>query len=410
MQKNTYKKEQLNNWDMIVITVNNYKQKEFAEKEILKRKKLKYISENTKVLIRIAPKGFETGSTLIKLINKINILGKKVLYIPSAGKSQRTFYYFKKGKLWIPTKGELSDGEDKTIFDDILENTKPILEKIQKGILICCSDVVIKFDDKIDIIKKDKAYVFSNVVDKDLGTRHGTFKINANNKVEEVCQKESIEVLEKKGFIKDDKVNIDTGMLIIPNNVVEKLKNIKIKDKKIGIYEELIPMFCKENILNAIPLKKANFIHYGSSLEILKLKGNENGNYFENSENDFYKKTKNVMLFNTKIDRKIPDDVIIYTAKLKNNKWVSIILGIEDDIKAKGKNIRLFKKEAAKILRVNDISQRSLWNLSIYEPGNTSKEALNNALELYDLVKNNLEIVLRVKNKLSIEKILRNEI
>ena len=35
MQKNIYGKME-NNWDIIIITVNNYKQKEFAKKEILK--------------------------------------------------------------------------------------------------------------------------------------------------------------------------------------------------------------------------------------------------------------------------------------------------------------------------------------------------------------------------------------
>ena len=93
MQKNMYGKTQ-NNWDIIIITVNNYKQKEFAAKEILKRKKLKYIYKDTKIIIRVVKKGFETGSALINLLKKINVYGKKVLYIPSAGKSQRTFYYF----------------------------------------------------------------------------------------------------------------------------------------------------------------------------------------------------------------------------------------------------------------------------------------------------------------------------
>ena len=69
MQKNMYGKTE-NNWDIIIITVNNYKQKEFAAKEILKRKKLKYICKDTKVIIRVVKKGFETGSALINLLKK----------------------------------------------------------------------------------------------------------------------------------------------------------------------------------------------------------------------------------------------------------------------------------------------------------------------------------------------------
>ena len=76
MQKNILCKTVIN-WDYIIITVNNYKQKEFAEKEILKRRKLKYISKETKVIIRVAPKGFETGATLIKMLKKLKLNGKR---------------------------------------------------------------------------------------------------------------------------------------------------------------------------------------------------------------------------------------------------------------------------------------------------------------------------------------------
>lgn len=407
MQKNILCKT-VTNWDYIIITVNNYKQKEFAEKEILKRRKLKYISKETKVIIRVAPKGFETGATLIKMLKKLKLNGKKVLYIPSAGKSQRTLYYFKKGKLWITTNSKLKNGEDKTIFDEILENTKQILRKMSEGLLICCSDVVIGFEDKLELKEKDKVYVFSSIVDKSLGTKHGVFKIK-NNQVEKVCQKGSLELLEKEGFINDGNVNIDTGMMLIPNNVIEYLKNVEIRNKEIGIYENLIPMFCKKNMLNAVLLNEARFIHYGSSLEIIKLKGDNNKNYFENSKCDWHEIPNNVIVFNSRIDRKIPNNVIIYTTKLKNSKWVTIILGINDDIKAKGENIRLFDENITKRLEINKNSQMSLWNLKIYKASKTKQEALINALELYDFIKND-NISINLKNTLSIEQILKKEI
>ena len=81
MQKNTYSKIN-EKWDYIIITANNYRQKELAEKEILKRKKLGYIAKGTKVIIRVAPKGIETGAMLLKVIKKLNLKGKKALYIP----------------------------------------------------------------------------------------------------------------------------------------------------------------------------------------------------------------------------------------------------------------------------------------------------------------------------------------
>ena len=317
------------------------------------------------------------------------------------------FTIFKKGKLWITTKEKLKNGEDKTIFDEILQNTKPILNKIQEGIFICCSDVVIKFNKEIDFKEKDRVYVFSNLVDKEFGTRHGAFKISSNNKVTKVFQKESLYTLEKNGFIKNGKINIDTGMMLIPNNIIKKLKNIRIKNKKIGIYEDLTPIFCNKNILNVITLKKATFTHYGSSKEILNIKCDKNNNYFENCEYNFPKIPKNVMAFNTNIDRKIPDNVIIYTAKLKQDKFITIIVGIDDNIKAKGKEIKLFNKSLIENLEVKINSNLSLWKLKIYKPAKTKKEALENALELYYLTKFNQKI--DSENRLSIEEILKKE-
>lgn len=401
MQKNTYSKIN-EKWDYIIITANNYRQKELAEKEILKRKKLGYIAKGTKVIIRVAPKGIETGAMLLKVIKKLNLKGKKALYIPSAGKAQRSLYYFKKGKLWIKTKGVLKNGEERTIFDEILLNAKPILEKMPEGILICCSDVVLEFNNEINIEEKGKVYVFSSIVKANLGTKHGAFKIK-ENKVEEVLQKATLEVLEKKGFINEDNVNIDTGMLIIPDNILKTLKKVNIKNKKMGIYENLIPKFCEEKVLNAVTLSNSKFIHYGSSKEIIDLKGDKNNNYFENSCCNCKQLPSKVLIFNSEINQKIPDNVIIYTTQIKNNRWVTIIYGLDDDIKAKGKNIKIFGKN----ININEHSQMRLWELKIYKPENTKKEAIESALNLYNLLKDDKTI--DCKNRMSIEQILKKE-
>ena len=397
MQKNTYNKNN-EKWDYIIITVNNYKQKKLTEKEILKRRNKGDIAKETKVIIRVAQKGIETGAMLLKVIKELNLKGKKALYIPSAGKSQRTLYYFKKGKLWIKIKDE----EEKTIFDEILLNTKPVLEKMTEGILICCSDVVLKINSEINIKEKDKIYVFSSLVNADLGTRHGVFKIE-ENKVKGVIQKANLETLKREGFINKDKVNIDTGMIMIPNNIIKVLKKEKIKNKKMGIYEHLIPRFYKENVLNAIILPDSQFTHYGSSKEIMTLKGDKNNNYFENSYYKYKKLPKNSMVFNSEIDKKIPDNVIIYTTQMKNHKWITIIYGINDDIKAKGENIEIFEKH----LNIDKNPQTSLWNLKIYKPEKTKKEAIESALNLYNLLKD--DKIIDCKNRMSIEQILKKE-
>ena len=109
------------------------------------------------------------------------------------------------------------------------------------------------------------------------------------------------------------------------------------------------------------------------------------------------------MVFNSEINQKIPDNVIIYTTQIKNNKWVTVIYGIDDDIKAKGKYIEIFGKD----FKIDDNSQMSLWNLKIYKPEDTKREAIDSALKLYDLLKNDKTI--DSKNTMSIEQILKKE-
>ena len=118
MPKNTYKNEimiekyeQAKNeseaknrqfhWDYIILTVANRKQKKYAKKQFENRRKMKSISPKTKCMIKIAPKNLGTGTMLYKTLKQMKE-NKKILYIPSAGKAQRTFYYFNKGKIWIP--------------------------------------------------------------------------------------------------------------------------------------------------------------------------------------------------------------------------------------------------------------------------------------------------------------------
>ena len=137
--------------------------------------------------------------------------------------------------------------------------------------------------------------------------------------------------------------------------------------------------------------------------EIIDLKGDKNNNYFENSCYNYKELPKNVMVFNSEINQKIPDNVIIYTTQIKNNKWVTVIYGIDDDIKAKGKYIKIFGKD----FKIDDNSQMSLWNLKIYKPEDTKREAIDSALKLYYLLKNDKTI--DSKNTMSIEQILKKE-
>ena len=126
----------MQNWNYLILTVNNRKQKKIAKYEIQKRKENLL---NTKIIIKKVKKNENTGKVFIDIIKKLDLKNKKIIYIPSAGLAKRTFYYFKKGKVWIETK------KSKTIFDEILENTKTIFKKMKSHLYSMTSHSILHF-------------------------------------------------------------------------------------------------------------------------------------------------------------------------------------------------------------------------------------------------------------------------
>ena len=356
----------MQSWDYLILTVNNRKQKKIAKYEIQKRKENLL---NTKIIIKKVKKNENTGKVFIDIIKKLDLKNKKIIYIPSAGLAKRTFYYFKKGKVWIETK------KSKTIFDEILENTKTIFKKMKSGILVCCSDVVLKINEEIQGIDEEKINIFLNKNDVEIAKKHGVFKVE-NRKIVEVIQKPSIKTLKEKGYIKNKKVYLDTGTIYFPKKILNKLKNKKIRDKNYGIYENLIPELLQKQLLNGIILEDSEFTHYGTTKDILEIKGNKNNSYIENSGFKNMDKIKNSLIINCNINEYLPDNSIMYTTKISRKRYVTILLNIEDDIK-----------------------EEVVWNIKMYKPARTEEEAIKRALSEEEY-----------KNCLSIKQILKKEI
>lgn len=410
-------------WDYIILTVANRKQKKYAKKQLKSRKKMKSISPKTKCMIKIAPKNLGTGTMLYKTLKQMKE-NKKILYIPSAGKAQRTFYYFNKGKIWIPVNRKRENGENATILDEILINTYPILKKMQEGVLVACSDVIVLLGQEIDPLSPKKAYVFSTKEKVEKGTRHGVFQVK-ENKIKKIFQKQSQSILEKEALTEDKQIYIDTGMVLFPITFIKNLSKLKTIDKKMGIYEDILPLFVEKQKnetpeLETILLTNGKFIHLGTSQDILEIKQDkeglvkqlnwnqktngkiENDSYVENSE---YVGTLNQnMILDSQIDQNIPPQTILYTAKINKRKWVTIICGLEDDLKAPPEKATLFHIKLSNFLLLKG---KNLWKTKIYLPAKSPLEASRKALEIYKKIKRG-ELV-ENKKAMSIDQILKKE-
>ena len=400
MLKNTFTKKNENyNWDCIIITVRNNKQRAYAKKQLKIRRKIGFIPEETKCIVKTVNKRLGTGKILLnnlyKIFNKKEY--KKILYIPSAGNSKRTLYYSRIGKIWIPINKRLSGDIEETIFDQILINTFPILKKMNDGILVSCSDVVLFLKEDINEIDNSKIYFFSTKELIKKGTKHGVFKIQEDRLIK-YFQKASKNILEKEALTNEKKVYIDTGMFILPQKILNYLYE-NIQEKSADIYNDLVPFLVdnKKDDIKVIKLNNGKFVHFGSNKDILEIKSDRD-NYFkrlgwnqntrclikDNSyiENSLYiGKLNNNIIVDSCIKQKVPKNTLIYTVKLNRKKWVSIILGIEDDIKYKGKNLKIFNKEI--YLKKKIKKETSLWDLKLFKPANSKEKASELAIELY---------------------------
>ena len=425
-------------WDYIVIIVNNKKQKYITKRELNERKKLGLLAKKTRIIVKIAPSNVEPGYMLLKTIKRINFKNKKILYIPSAGQAQRTLYYHKIGKIWIPVQKRLTNKKSSTIFDEILINTFQILEKIDKGMLVCCSDVITLLGEEIKELNSENTYVFSTKENMEKGIKHGVFKVK-EEKVEKIFQKKSISFLKNNDAIVENNVYIDTGMILFPTDVLKIFSKINIKDKSIDLYEDIMSLFVKQNTiikeqiksnvknrleeigLNVIKLERGKFIHFGTSEDILNIKldkedfikklgWNENFEKYEIKNENYLEDSlcvsncKKSLIFNSDIDFEIDSDVIMYTTRLGKYKWITILYSFKDNIKATWDEATLFGKHLNCILKRKS---NNMWNAKLYLPAKSKMLAIQNAKELYNHVKNNEE--LNLKKAMSIDEILKKE-
>lgn len=230
----------------------------------------------------------------------MKIENKKILLINSAGKCQRMPLYAKKGKICIPT----FSGINKIVFDEIIEETMPIGERMLPGILSVSGDCTTVYK-KINKNEFKENTAFSVLTDAEQGKRHGVFVANEEGILKEALQKETVEVLKNKGAVnKKNQVNIDTGIIYFNENTLKNLKKINFSnDVIINLYTDLVYPLCLEadvkkylNLRTEIKITKeliktrikiwdglcnktlkienledGRFIHYGTTEEFLKI-------------------------------------------------------------------------------------------------------------------------------------------
>lgn len=479
-------------WDYVVLTASNEAQAESFYQQIAWRNEKNVLPKNTKFLVIPDPEGKRIGSggATLRVLRELsekegfhgNFHEKRILVIHSGGDSKRVPQYSICGKLFSPVPRELPDGRPSTLFDEFLIGMAGVPSRFKEGMLILSGDVLLLFNPlQIDASFKGAAAI-SMKSPVEIGKDHGVFLNDGTDHVQKFLHKQTIETLQNMGAVNaEGNVDLDTGAVLCSSELVEALfsliaENGQIRENwyskfvndraKISFYGDfLYPLakdstleqfyleqpegsFCEElkacrtkiwETLHKFPMKliclsPAEFIHFGTTRELLTLLTKEIEDYefldwkeavFTNRENclcvthnaliDDTAKTEegsyienSVLKGNTMVhagaivstmylkDVEIPKDTVIHGVHLRNTEhYIVRIYGVYDNPKNTlennssflNKTLQEFLKKAK--VTPNDLwneKDHYLWNAKLYPVGNSHSDALKGSMTLLHIL------------------------
>ena len=324
-------------WDYIVLTASNEEQAEAFRSQIAYRQGKNMLPCRTKYMVLPDPEGKRVGSggatlqVLRKLAEKEDVAGdfhkKRILVIHSGGDSKRVPQYSVCGKLFSPVPRELPDGRGSTLFDEFLIGMAGVPSRFREGMLVLSGDVLLLFNPLQIDAQFSGAAAISMKSPVEIGKDHGVFLNNGKDYVKKFLHKQPVETLEKLGAVNTQgNVDLDTGAvlfdvdmmnallsLVQTEGIVDKEKYARFVNERsrISLYGDfLYPLaedstleqyykeqpegnFCQELTecrtqiwealhkfkMKLICLSPAEFIHFGTTWELLGLLTDEIADY-----------------------------------------------------------------------------------------------------------------------------------
>lgn len=473
------KSEHYIKWDYCILTASNEAQAKVYRMQIDYRIKEKYLPAGTRYVVLADPDGKRVGSGGATL-NVLRFLaedmggrdcfaGKRILVIHSGGDSKRVPQYSACGKIFSPVPRELPDGRNSTLFDEFVISMSGVAGRLKEGMLVLSGDVLLLFNPlQIDFTFTGAA-ALSIKEPVSIGKDHGVFLNNGADYVGRFLHKQSEEQLRAYGAVnKNDCVDLDTGAVAFDVQLMQALYGLIstdgaldnkkfarfVNDKaRLSFYGDfLYPLAeaasledfykeagegplceelqeCRRVIWEAISrfsmrlisLTPAEFIHFGTTAELLGLVTEEiadykfldwkkqvgtnadNGRYaVHNSlitegaligENAYIENAvlgSNVRVGNGSIvsglelcgeKQTVPAGVVLHGLKLMDGRFIVRIFGVEDNPKNSCASLM-----SGTILQTTG-EATALWEAPIYPACASMKEAVNAAFITYRMMK-----------------------
>lgn len=477
-------------WDYVILTASNEDQAAAYRKEIEYRLQNALLPGKTKYVVLSDPDGKRVGSGgatlnvlryLVEAEESRDVFQKKLLVIHSGGDSKRVPQYSVCGKLFSPVPRELPNGRASTLFDEFMVATAGIPARMQGGMLVMSGDVLLLFNAlQIDLQYRGAAAI-SIKEPVSTGKEHGVFLNDGCGMVKRFLHKQSEEQLEKLGAVNGQgMVDLDTGAVMLDAGLLGALFSLiatgdrvdpakfdrfvnerarisfygdflypLAKDSTLEEYYREAPegSFCEELKdcrtkiwealhefgMKVICLSPAEFIHFGTTRELLELVTNQVEDYeylhwkkqvcTNRPEERHYAAHNSLIAKDADIgagcyledcdigsgvsvgegsilsglclkEGQIPPQVAVHALRLKDGRYTVRIYGVEDNPKGTlEQDTDFLYGKLGDMLSYYGISpeevwgekERYLWFAKLYPVCNSMEEAFREAMQLVKL-------------------------
>lgn len=228
----------------VFLTVGNQKQKNLCEKLL----SITGIKNNCDITV-VSDDDFGcrlgSGGAVLNILRRYYSGNEKMLIINSGGMSKRSVNFSLRGKAFANI---LRNGEAVTLLEQIINDARRIMDSVESGMLICCSDILVKADN----IDCSESFGVCIKTDTLTGSRHGVMLCDETGKVIEYLHKRPAGELQK---ICGDSVLVDTGVSYFTGDLTAALHELAADDNfskllfsrefELNLYSDIINLLCE---------------------------------------------------------------------------------------------------------------------------------------------------------------------
>lgn len=218
-------------WDYVILTASNEAQAEAYHAQLVYRQENGWLPRQTDYLVLPDPDGRRVGSggATLNVLRGIwqkehSFDGLRLLVIHSGGDSKRVPQYSACGKLFSPVPRELPDGRASTLFDEFMIGMAGVPSRMQEGMLVLSGDVLLLFNPLQIDGQLDGAAAISMKEHVSIGKNHGVFLNNGKDEVQKFLHKQAEDTLASVGAVNaQGNVDLDTGAILMSVKLVDAL-------------------------------------------------------------------------------------------------------------------------------------------------------------------------------------------